>query len=88
MVTLKPVTVIIVTVSLIIFGMIIVRSSDTFTVDCLCYALEGETCPPCPQSARDAVMTGGFSIVAAGAALVVVTLIAAKKKGNMTEISG
>jgi hypothetical protein len=32
-------------------------------------------------------MTAGFLIVAAGAALPVLALIAAKKKGNMTEIS-
>lgn len=87
MVTLKPVTVIILTVSLIIFGMLVVRSSDTFIVSCSCYTPEGETCPPCPNLARDAVMTAGFLIIAAGAALPVLALIAAKKKGNMTEIS-
>lgn len=86
LVALKPLTVIILTVSLIIFGMVVVRS-DAYTVSCSCYVPEGETCPPCPNFTRDAVSTAGFIIIAAGAALPVLVLIAAKKKGNMAEIS-
>lgn len=88
MVKLRPVTLIILTVSLIIFGMFVVRESNAFTVFCSCYPLEGEeTCPPCPQIARDAVMTAGFLIIAAGAALPVLALNAARKKGLGTQIS-
>lgn len=79
---LKPLSVIVLTVGLIIAGWVLVNSSDGYIVNCLC--AEGYQCP-CPNFIADAILTIGFLTIAAGAALPVLSLIAAR---HATEISG
>lgn len=76
---MKPLTAIIAMVSLIIVGLVIVNNADAYGVSCLC--VEGEPCR-CENFARPALMMGGFLTIAAGAAIPVLALITASRKGH------
>lgn len=78
----KPLTVILLTVGLIIGGMIITSWSGGSAVSCQCYVEEGQQCPPCENPVANAIMAAGFVRIAAGAALPVMALMAARKNAN------